>query len=137
MVDEEAEFMENPAPANPIKGTILFVDDEKMVLDIGAKMLKRLGFNVIAVDSGREAIEIFKQENDCIDMVILDIVMPDLGGSEVVAVIKDIKPDTKIMLSSGYGKDDQTAEIIQRCHAFIQKPFSMKNLAATLQDMMP
>ena len=128
--------MEPSAPDNQIKGTILLADDEKMVLDIGAKMLQRLGFNVIAVGSGREAIETFKEKIDCIDAVILDIVMPDLGGAEVVEAIRDIDSETKIMLSSGYGKDGQIAGIMQHCHAFIQKPFSLKELSASLQDIV-
>jgi len=128
--------METPAPDNQIKGTILLADDEKMVLDIGVQMLKRLGFNVIAVESGRKAIETYQKQNDAIDIVILDLVMPDLGGAEVVDAIKDINPETKIMLSSGYGRDGKTADIMQYCHAFIQKPFSMKELSATLQDLM-
>ena len=128
--------METPAQDNQIKGTILLADDEKMVLDIGVQMLKRLGFNVIAVDSGRKAIETFQEKNDSIDIVILDIVMPDLGGAEVVDAIRDMKPDAKIMLSSGYGRDGKTADIMQNCHAFIQKPFSMKELSAVLQDIM-
>jgi CheY-like chemotaxis protein len=128
--------METPAPDNQIKGTILLADDEKMVLDIGVQMLKRLGFNVIAVESGRKAIETYQKQNDAIDIVILDLVMPDLGGAEVVDAIKDINPETKIMLSSGYGRDRKTADIMQYCRAFIQKPFSMKELSATLQDIM-
>ena len=53
-----------------------------------------------------------------------------------VDAIKDINPETKIMLSSGYGRDGKTADIMQYCHAFIQKPFSMKELSAALQDIM-
>jgi DNA-binding NtrC family response regulator len=128
--------MENPAPVNQIRGTILLVDDEKMVLDVGVKMFTRLGFNVIPVENGRKAIETFKERKDSIDIVVLDIVMPDLGGAEVVDAIKDIDPNTKIMLSSGYGRDRNTADIMQNCHAFIQKPFSMQELSASLQSIM-
>ena len=67
--------METPAPDNQIKGTILLADDEKLVLDIGVQMLKRLGFNVIAVESGRKAIEAYQEKNDSIDIVILDLVI--------------------------------------------------------------
>ena len=128
--------MEIPAPDNQIKGTILLADDEEMVLDIGVQMLKRLGYNVIPVESGRKAIETFQEKNDSIDIVILDFVMPDLDGAEVVAAIKDINPHTKIMLSSGYGRDRKMTEIMRSCHGFIQKPFSMKELSSTLQAIM-
>ena len=128
--------METPAPDIQIKGTILLADDEKMVLDIGVQMLKRLGFNVIAVESGKKAVEAFQEKNDSIDLVILDLVMPDLGGAEVVDAIKGINPDIKIMLSSGYGRDADTADLMQSCQAFIQKPFSMKDLTAALEDIL-
>ena len=128
--------METPAPDNQIKGTILLVDDEKMVLDIGVQMLTRLGFNVIPVESGRKAIQTFKERKDSIDIIVIDIVMPDLGGAEVVDAIKDIDPDTKIMLSSGYGRDRKITDIMQNCHAFIQKPFSMQELSTSLQSIM-
>ena len=128
--------METPAPDSQIKGTILLADDEKMVLDIGVQMLKRLGFNVIAVESGKKAIETFQEKNESIDLVILDLVMPDLGGAEVVDAIKGINPDTKIMLSSGYGRDANTVDLMQSCNAFIQKPFSMKELTAMLEDIL-
>ena len=128
--------MATSAPDDQIKGTILLADDEEMVLDIGVQMLKRLGFNVIPVESGRKAIEIFKEKKDSIDVIILDIVMPDLGGAEVVDAIRDIDPNTKIMLSSGYGRDRKITDIMQNCHAFIQKPFSMQELSASLQTIM-
>ena len=128
--------METPTPDSQIRGTILLADDEKMVLDIGVQMLKRLGFKVIAVESGKKAVDTFQEKSDSIDLVILDLVMPDLGGAEVVDAIKDINPDAKIMLSSGYGRDADTADLMQSCHAFIQKPFSMKDLTATLADIL-
>lgn len=128
--------METPAPDNQIKGTILLADDEEMVLDIGAQMLKRLGFNVISVENGTQAIETYKEQKESIDIIILDIVMPDLNGAEVVDAIKAIDPDTKIVLSSGYGKDRKITDILQNCHAFIQKPFSMQELSASLQSIM-
>jgi CheY-like chemotaxis protein len=125
--------METPAPDNQIKGTILLADDEEMVLDIGVQMLRRLGYHVIPVENGIKAIETFKQKKDSIDIIILDIVMPDLGGAEVVDAIREIDPDKKIMLSSGYGRDRKITDMMQNCHAFIQKPFSMKELSAKLQ----
>ena len=70
------------------------------------------------------------------DIVILDIVMPDLGGAEAVEAIKKIKPDVNIMLSSGYGRDRKINEIMKNCSGFIQKPFSMKELSEAIQAFM-
>ena len=81
-------------------------------------------------------MKLLRKKKDSIDIIVLDIVMPDLGGAEVVEAIKDIDPNTKIMLSSGYGRDRKTADIMQNCNAFIQKPFSMQELSASLQSIM-
>ena len=128
--------MENTVAENQFKGTILLADDEEMVLDIGVQMLKRLGFNVIPVDCGRKAIETFVEKKDSIDIIILDIVMPDLGGAEVVDAIKEIDPNSKIMLSSGYGKDRKVNDLMQYCRGFIQKPFSLQELSTLIQSVM-
>lgn len=128
--------MESAEKTTQNYNTILLVDDEEMVLDIGVQMLKRLGYNVIKAESGTDAIGIFQKNRETIDIVILDIVMPDLGGGETVNAIKEINPNVKIVLSSGYGRDSKTNEILQRCHGFIQKPFSMKQLSETIAGLV-
>jgi len=128
--------MENSEQVNHEKATILLVDDERMVLDVGIQMLKKLGYNVLAAGNGNEAVGIFQQNSDDIDVVILDMVMPDLGGGETIHEIRKINPHAKIVLSSGYGRDPQTAEILERCNGFIQKPFSMKELSELILGIM-
>jgi DNA-binding NtrC family response regulator len=128
--------MESAGKTTQNDSTILLVDDEEMVLDIGVQMLKRLGYNVMKAESGTEAIGIFQKNRETIDIVILDIVMPDLSGSETVDAIKEINPNAKILLSSGYGRDSKTNEILQRCHGFIQKPFSMKELSEAVAGVV-
>ncbi len=128
--------MATEAQDGEIKGTVLLADDEEMILEIGAQMLKRLGFNVIGAENGRKAIELFQDNKEIVDIVILDLVMPDLGGAEAVEAIKKIKPDVHIMLSSGYGRDRKTNEIMKNCSGFIQKPFSMKELSEAIQAFM-
>ena len=128
--------MESAEKTTQSNNTILLVDDEEMVLDIGVQMLKRLGYNVMKAESGSQAISIFQQNRETIDVVILDIVMPDFSGSETVDAIKDINPNAKILLSSGYGRDGKTNELLQRCHGFIQKPFSMKELSESLAGIV-
>jgi len=71
------------------------------------------------------------------DLVILDIVMPEMGGGEVYDRIKEIDPDIKVLLSSGYSIDDQAKEILERgCDSFIQKPFNMKRLSQRLREIL-
>jgi signal transduction histidine kinase len=117
--------------------TILFVDDENMIIDVGEKMLKILGYNVLTARNGREAIEIYKKNRDKIDMVILDMVMPDTGGGETYDTLKKINPYIKVLLSSGYSIDGEATEIMERgCNGFIQKPFNMKGLAQKTREVL-
>ncbi|MGD8256745.1 MAG: response regulator, partial [Desulfobacterales bacterium] len=118
-------------------GTILLVDDEEMVLDAGAKLLEKMGYNVFEAEAGRKAVEIYKENKEKIDMVILDMIMPEMGGGAVYDRIKEIDPDVKILLSSGYSINGQAKEILRRgCDGFIQKPFNMEELSGKLSQLM-
>jgi DNA-binding NtrC family response regulator len=128
--------MSTLAPESETKGTILLADDEDMVREIGTQMLKRLGFDVIGAENGRKAIDLYQENLDSVNVVILDLVMPDLGGAEAVDEIKKINPDAKIMLSSGYGRDGSTNDIMKSCSGFIQKPFSMQQLSEAIQAVI-
>ncbi|MCP4624333.1 MAG: PAS domain S-box protein [bacterium] len=119
-------------------GTILLIDDEKMILEVGRELLEELGYTVIPAMSGQEAIEIFQKEQDTIDMIIMDMIMPGMSGSETFDRLKDINQDVKILLSSGYSVDGQASKILRRgCDGFIQKPFNMNQLAEKIHKIMP
>ncbi len=118
-------------------GTILLVDDEEIIIYAGEQMLKKLGYNVIVAESGKEAIEIFKKEHENIDLVLLDMVMPGMGGGETFARLKDIDENVTVLLSSGYSLDGQAREILDKgCKGFIQKPFSLKNLSQKVKEIL-
>ncbi|MBU1162722.1 MAG: response regulator [Proteobacteria bacterium] len=117
--------------------TILIIDDEDMVITVSKEMLDRMGYNVFIARGGKEALEIFKKDKDKIALVILDMIMPDLGGSQVYDVLKEIKPDIKVLLSSGYSIDGQASEIMSRnCDGFIQKPFNMIELSKRIRNIL-
>jgi PAS domain S-box-containing protein len=119
-------------------GTILLIDDEKMILDVGRELLEELGYTVLSAMSGQEAIDIFQESRDKIDMIIMDMIMPGMSGSDTFDRMKEINPDIKILLSSGYSIDGQATNILQRgCDGFIQKPFNMNQLAERIQKIMP
>jgi CheY-like chemotaxis protein len=116
-------------------GTIMLVDDEKMILEVGTAMLGRLGYEVLTAVDGRSALELYRREKDRIGLVILDMVMPGMGGSETFDRLKACDPGVKVLLSSGYSLDGQASEIIQRgCVGFIQKPFNLSQLSTNLQS---
>jgi len=117
-------------------GTILIIDDEEMILDVGTRMLRKLGFTVLSVDNGKDAIKIYQDHKNHIDLIILDMVMPGMNGGDVYDFVKQIKPDAKVILSSGYSMDGSAKEIIDRgCDGFIQKPFNMLQLSTKIYEV--
>jgi PAS domain S-box-containing protein len=132
--------LDPPIPATHIiegSGTILLVDDEDMVLDVGGQVLEKLGYTVIEAPSGKEAVNIFDKNKETIDLVILDMIMPDMGGGEAYDRIKEINPRVKVLLSSGYSIDGQASEIMKRgCDGFIQKPFKADELSEKLKKIL-
>ena len=110
--------------------TVLLVDDEQMIIDVGQAMLERLGYHVEVATSGEKAIETVSMMKAELDLVILDMVMPDMDGGQTFDRVRKIQPDMPVMLSSGYAIDGRAAEIISRgCNGFIQKPFNMSELS--------
>lgn len=120
-------------------GTILLVDDEQMILDVGGQMLEKLGYQVLTAPNGKEAIALFERHKERIVLVILDMIMPVLGGSETFNVLKSKHPGIKVLLSSGYAVDGQATDILKRgCNGFIQKPFNLEQLSQkTSEALLP
>ena len=116
---------------------VLLVDDEAMILDVGTRMLEHLGYRVFPAASGREAIRVFEAKRGRIDLVILDMIMPDLSGEETYARLKSLEPGVKVLLASGYSLDDQASEILkQGCSGFIQKPFNLEELSEKVRSVL-
>jgi two-component system, cell cycle sensor histidine kinase and response regulator CckA len=119
------------------KETVLIVDDEAVVLDVSEKSLKVLGYDVLTAGSGHGALEVFNNNVEKISLVILDMVMPDMDGGEVFDRIREMKPEIKVLLSSGYSINGKAAEIMNRgCDGFIQKPFDILRLSKKLRDIL-
>jgi CheY-like chemotaxis protein len=113
------------------------VDDEEMIIDVGVQLLEKFGYTVLAARGGKEAIQIYQKNKDHIDMIILDMIMPDMGGSEVYDTIKAINPEVKVLLSSGYSVEGQATEILKKgCNGFIQKPFTLKSLSIKIREVL-
>ncbi len=116
---------------------ILVVDDEELVRKVIQEMLKTMGYEVLTAKDGREAIRLYKRYQASIDLVLLDIIMPDMGGKEVYRYLKKIDPGVRALLLSGYNMDRETMEIIaQGRSGFIQKPFSFEDLAQEINKIL-
>jgi len=127
---------EHSAPIR-LRGTVLLVDDEPDVLGVTTAMLETMGFTVVSADSGREALDLFRSDFSRFDLVILDMIMPEMSGGELLDRIKTVDPDANVLLASGYAIEGQASELLKRgCAGFIQKPFSFKDLSAKLQQII-
>ncbi len=137
--DEKEKYpkSENVVYMSPSTETILLVDDEAIILDVAGEMLKSLGYNVITAQDGPSVVDLYREQQEQIDLVILDMVMPDMGGGEIFDEIKKINPRAKVLLSSGYSLNGKASKIIARgCDGFIQKPFTMEDISKQLRMIL-
>jgi two-component system cell cycle sensor histidine kinase/response regulator CckA len=117
--------------------TILLVDDEQIIIDVCLAILTMLGYDVMTATSGQEAIEIYTENQDRIDLLIIDMIMPRMGGGELFDRLKRINPDVNVLLSSGYSIEGQAHEILKRgCKGFIQKPFNISLLSDKIRKTL-
>jgi CheY-like chemotaxis protein len=118
-------------------GTILLVDDEDGVRMVAARMLEQLGYHVLLAPSGSRALEIYPQERDRIGLVILDMLMPGMGGAETFQELKAIDPGVRVLLSSGYSLDGEAQQVIAAgARGFIQKPYRLANLSHQVAEIL-
>ena len=136
--DERPHGVEHPAP-EPERGgeTILLVDDEVFVLDACSLMLTRMGHDVLTASSGAEALQLLREHRGAIDLVVLDMVMPQMSGGETFDQLRSINPNLKVILSSGYNLDDAAVEIMKRgCNAFLPKPYDVSEVARVIRETL-
>jgi len=115
---------------------ILFADDDAICLDVGVKILQKLGYKVLDARDGREAIEVFLNNQSEVNLVILDMKMPYNGGT-AFSQLKKISANVKVLIASGYAKDQQIKEMMEQgCSGFIQKPFSINALSQKIMNVL-
>lgn len=120
-----------------IKDTVMVIDDEQTVLSVAEAMLKKLDFNVLTENDSRKTVELFNNNKDKISLVILDMTMPYMDGSEVFKQLKTIKPDVKVILMSGYNEQAAINHFTEKELAgFIQKPYSVEELKKVIEKVI-
>jgi two-component system, cell cycle sensor histidine kinase and response regulator CckA len=130
-----------PAPKNDeiinSSGTILLIDDEDIVLDVGKALLEKLGYQVIVAKGGQMAINKLQQHSGSIDLAILDLIMPGLDGKQTYEQLHELMPKLPVILSSGYSINGQATEILQKGgNGFIQKPYNISQLSQKINDVL-
>ena len=119
------------------KRTALIVDDEETMLDIESFMLQKIGFNTLKASNSAEACQIFEDEKDHIDIVVLDMIMPDENGACTYKRLKKMNPDIRVLISSAWEKDGKVEEILNDGqNGFIQKPFKFDEFINNIDKML-
>jgi len=118
-------------------GTILLVDDEETVATVALELLEALGYTVLLARDGESAINLYEQNKNDIDLVLLDMVLPGMDGGEIFNALKKINPEVRVLLSSGYSLTGQAQEILDRgCKGFIQKPYRVTALTKAINEIL-
>ena len=117
--------------------TILLVDDEMIVLEVGKQLLETIGYTVITAECGKDAIDLYKKQHGDIDAVVLDMIMPDVSGEAVLDALMEINPKVKVLLSSGYNQEGKADDLIKKgCKDFIQKPFHLNQFSEKIRSVL-
>ena len=117
--------------------TVLIVDDEDIIRQLGADILEDVGYKVILATRGEEAIRLYQQQGKDIDLVVLDVVMPGMGGKETFRKLKEINPKIKVLLSSGYSTDGEVGEILKEgVEGMVQKPYKDEELIEKVREIL-
>jgi CheY-like chemotaxis protein len=117
--------------------TILLVEDEEMVREVNQEIISSLGYQVLAAEDGNQALSIYQERGDEIDLVVLDMIMPGMNGAEVYRRLKIIDPTVRVLLASGYSVEREAAKVMEQgCNGYIQKPFSIKDLSHKIDEIL-
>ncbi len=117
-------------------GQILLVDDEELIRLTGKIMLQEMGYDVLTAENGKTAVEIFKKKHKEIDLVIIDMIMPEMNGREAFDLMKEIDKQCKVVISSGYTDNENIDKLLKKgLSGFIKKPFRDFELARLINNV--
>ena len=133
---EEDSEQESTVPQGGSE-TILLVDDEEFLCDIGSQILTRAGYTVLTATNGRDALDLYRNQRSDISLVILDLIMPEMGGKECFQELVNINPQVKVILSSGFLSDGTTEEArVLGVRGLVEKPYNMRQLLGMVREVL-
>ena len=139
-IEDSVNFLEQaPIKVEPIKGseTILLVDDEDFIRELGFRILSAAGFKVLAAANGREGLEIYEESRSKIGLVILDLIMPEMGGKQCLEEILRINPKANVLIASGAGAMGTTEDALAAgAKGFVRKPFKIEEMLGAIRRVL-
>lgn len=144
IADDQPAGTDSLPAGEPVQGnqarhtvTVLVVDDEEIILTVSNAMLEGLGFEALGASSGEEALALFRNRGESIDIVLLDQVMPGMDGVSVFKELRRIRPDIKVLLASGFSPQEVSERFSGLgLNGFLQKPYTLKNLTSELARLL-
>ncbi len=119
------------------KQTILLVDDDDHVRDLGVRILERAGYDILTAVNGKEALQVYKKEHDTIALVILDLIMPEMGGKECLGELLKFDPEAKVIISTGASADDELKKAVKPyARGLVNKPYEISQLLHAVQSAL-
>jgi len=124
-----------PSPRTSLARTVLAVDDESTVLALARDILEMHGYRVLTARNGEEALRVFRDRSDEIDLVLLDLTMPVMGGRDCFKHLKEIDPRVRVLVSSGFSAEGTASELMgEGALAYVQKPYDVDALARIVRQ---
>ncbi|MGO9571019.1 MAG: PAS domain S-box protein [Desulfomonilaceae bacterium] len=117
--------------------TILLVDDEELIRDLGARNLTKAGYKVITASDGKEALQVYQERSHDIDLVILDLIMPEMGGKQCLEGLLSLNPSAKVIIASGYSADGPTKDALAAgAKGFVNKPYDIRQVLGVVREVL-
>ncbi|MEW6352373.1 MAG: response regulator, partial [Thermodesulfobacteriota bacterium] len=134
LLSEETSQSSMPAGGTE---TVLLVDDEDLVRELGARILTKAGYTVLTAGNGKDALEVYRKEQNRIALVVLDLIMPEMGGRQCLEEILRINPAGKVLIASGYSANGRTKETMEIGAAgFVAKPYDVRQLLEMVRNVL-
>jgi len=125
------------SPGQKGTGAILLAEDEDMVSELTKTILERSGYTVLTATNGKEALDLYEKERDRVALVILDLIMPGMGGEQCLEELRKIDPNVKVVVTSGYPINGPTKETIKSlASGFVGKPYNVKKILRAVRDAL-
>ncbi|KKK57073.1 hypothetical protein LCGC14_3058170, partial [marine sediment metagenome] len=116
--------------------TVLIIEDEEQIRELAESLLNRYGYSVITATDGEEGLDIYKEQKESIDIILLDLTMPNMSGQIVFERIQSINSDVKVIICSGQSDEDIREGILSTAGGFLKKPYRVNDLARTVREVL-